>query len=391
MSASSEPPGSDRPAPLAPITIDRFSQLMGAIYDTAKDTENWSACLDQIRCEFAANYTSLIVRRASAHDLGYIISASGIRREVRVDNPYITMSPFSCLRPEKIVTTNDILSPEEWRASQYYQDWCKPHNVFHVMAVDIDIPDVGSYGLRMTRPPEDPPFSAADRLLCEKLVPHLKRALGLHASVNHDRQVFSLYRHAMGQLMVGVFVLDEHGLILESNAMATAIAQLGDGISISSKKLGATYPADNRKLQQLVQKVLDQREPANVVMAEAMSVSRPSGRAAWGLVAQAINSTEWTEGRHRPCVAVFVRDAEGKSEPPMRLAQQLFQLTPAETSLAIQLANGLSLDEASELLNIRRNTARAHLRSIFSKTGVRRQTELVRIFLNSVALLGNKE
>jgi DNA-binding CsgD family transcriptional regulator len=56
--------------------------------------------------------------------------------------------------------------------------------------------------------------------------------------------------------------------------------------------------------------------------------------------------------------------------------------------LAIKLANGLSLEEAAEAIGIRRNTARAHLRSIFSKTGVRRQTELVRIFLNSVVLLG---
>jgi DNA-binding CsgD family transcriptional regulator len=79
-----------------------------------------------------------------------------------------------------------------------------------------------------------------------------------------------------------------------------------------------------------------------------------------------------------------------QGRPTLKLAQQLFQLTPAETSLAIQLANGLSLEEAAEALNIRRNTARAHLRSIFSKTGVRRQTELVRIFLNSVAWLGNK-
>ena len=82
-----------------------------------------------------------------------------------------------------------------------------------------------------------------------------------------------------------------------------------------------------------------------------------------------------------------MRDAEGKVDPPVRLAQQLFQLTPAETALAIQMANGLSLEEAAEVLGIRRNTARAHLRSIFSKTGVRRQTELVRLFLNSVAWL----
>ena len=58
--------------------------------------------------------------------------------------------------------------------------------------------------------------------------------------------------------------------------------------------------------------------------------------------------------------------------------------------LVIQLTHGLTLEEAAKALGIRLNTARAHLRSIFSKTGVRRQTELVRIFLNSVAWLGNK-
>ena len=122
---------------------------------------------------------------------------------------------------------------------------------------------------------------------------------------------------------------------------------------------------------------------------QAMSVTRPSGRLAWGLIVQTISSDQWTEGKQRPSVAIFLRDTEGRVDPPVRLAQQLFHLTPAETALAIQLANGLSLEDASEALNIRRNTARAHLRSIFSKTGVRRQTELVRIFLNSVAWLSD--
>lgn len=377
------------PAPL-PLSIERFSHLVGAIYDTAQNTDSWSACLEQLRREFAGNYSSLIVRRASGADLGYVISASGDLRVLSSHHPMVGLSPFSCLRPERVVTTSDLLSPDEWRASLYYRDWCEPHGVFHVMAVDIDLPGLGIYGLRITRPPEAPAFSMAERSLCEYLIPHLRRALTLYAAVNHDRQVDSMYRHAMGQLMVAVFVLDENGVILERNAMANDIVALGDGISISSHKLCATYPADNRKLYQMIQKVLSQGEPGKTAMVEAMSLSRPSGRVAWGVVAQAIHATEWTEGKRRPSVAVFMRDAESRSEPPARLAQQLFQLTPAETALAIQLANGLSLDEASEALNIRRNTARAHLRSIFSKTGVRRQTELVRIFLNSVALLGNE-
>ena len=40
-------------------------------------------------------------------------------------------------------------------------------------------------------------------------------------------------------------------------------------------------------------------------------------------------------------------------------------------------------------MKIRRNTARAHLRAIFSKTGVKRQITLVRLLLNSVASFGN--
>ena len=43
-----------------------------------------------------------------------------------------------------------------------------------------------------------------------------------------------------------------------------------------------------------------------------------------------------------------------------------------------------ALDEAALKLSIRRNTARTHLRSIFCKTGVTRQTLLVKLLLNSL-------
>jgi DNA-binding CsgD family transcriptional regulator len=122
-----------------------------------------------------------------------------------------------------------------------------------------------------------------------------------------------------------------------------------------------------------------------------MSITRPSGEVSLGVVIEAIPSTAWAEGKGQPAAVVYIRDAVGKSQASNEIAKKLFGLTPAETALSIQLANGLSLEEAAEALNIRRNTARAHLRAIFSKTGVRRQTELVRIFLNSVAALGQAD
>jgi len=369
------------------MSLDFLSHILGAIYDAALDEAGWVKCLEAVRTELAANYASLIVRTETTNDIGLIVSAGNDQPNLDPGNPYIALSPFTGMKPDQLVTVSDVLSEQEWRASTYYRDYCAPQGVFHVLAADIATRNGGVYGFRVTRPESAPAFSKADLDFCRLLIPHIKRALNLHLSINQDRKVSTLYSHAMAQLMVGVVVLDQNGEVIDCNPAATAILEMNDGLRVVSKQLEASYANDNRKLQALVRDALTHPHAAKVSLTEAMSVSRPTGRLSWGLIVQSISSDQWTEGKQRPSVAVFVRDTEGKVHPPVRLAQQLFQLTPAETALAIQLANGLSLEEAAEVLNIRRNTARAHLRSIFSKTGVRRQTELVRIFLNSVAWL----
>jgi DNA-binding CsgD family transcriptional regulator len=63
-------------------------------------------------------------------------------------------------------------------------------------------------------------------------------------------------------------------------------------------------------------------------------------------------------------------------------------ITNKETQLAMCLANGRSLQESAADIGITLNTARAHLRAIFAKTGIDGQTQLVRVILRSVAALG---
>jgi DNA-binding CsgD family transcriptional regulator len=52
-----------------------------------------------------------------------------------------------------------------------------------------------------------------------------------------------------------------------------------------------------------------------------------------------------------------------------------------------ELLDGVSIGEASSVLGISENTARAQLRSIFSKTGTHRQTDLTRMVLTSLAII----
>lgn len=369
------------------ISVDRFSHMLETIYDAATDATKWGRCFEEICNGFSANYASLIVRQSTpTREDSLIFSGSADRRIVDRRNPHLAQSPFSALPVDMVVTNGDMLSDADWRASSYYQAWCAPRGVFHVMAINFSAGDQSLYGVRLTRPESASPFSNDDRALCERLVRHLKRALDLRRSTQQNRCIASLYSEAMVQLMVGVIVLDESGRILECNAIGRKVLQAGDGLKIVGNRVVAVYPTDNRKLQRLVVGAL-QAEATHCYF-DAMAVSRPSGRVGWGVVVRRLAEDACTEGNHRPVAAILVRDPESASHPPVKLAQQLFDLTPAETALAIQLTNGLSLEEAIVVLNIKRNTARAHLRSIFSKTGVRRQTELVRFFLNSVMLLG---
>jgi DNA-binding CsgD family transcriptional regulator len=87
-------------------------------------------------------------------------------------------------------------------------------------------------------------------------------------------------------------------------------------------------------------------------------------------------------------VAIFVSDPDLRESASQQILGELFGLTPAEANLAILLARGLSLREASATQHISLHTSRAQLKSVFAKTGVSRQAELVRLVLKSVASLG---
>ena len=60
-------------------------------------------------------------------------------------------------------------------------------------------------------------------------------------------------------------------------------------------------------------------------------------------------------------------------------------VTPAEAKLITHLVDGLTLTAAAEALGVSRNTARTQLSSIFTKTGLNRQSQLVKLVSDTFA------
>jgi DNA-binding CsgD family transcriptional regulator len=59
-------------------------------------------------------------------------------------------------------------------------------------------------------------------------------------------------------------------------------------------------------------------------------------------------------------------------------------ITRAEARLASMLADGISLEEVAEALLVSIQTVRSQLKSVFAKTGVTRQAELVALLLTDM-------
>ncbi len=74
---------------------------------------------------------------------------------------------------------------------------------------------------------------------------------------------------------------------------------------------------------------------------------------------------------------VFITSMVASSSPAPSLLQALFDLTPAEARIASQITEGKSIEQISLATGLSQNTVRTHLKSVFQKTGVERQAELV--------------
>lgn len=78
---------------------------------------------------------------------------------------------------------------------------------------------------------------------------------------------------------------------------------------------------------------------------------------------------------------LLIADGANACVPDADLLRLLFDFTPAEARLARLIARGQPIADASRTLGIAEATARVHLKSIFFKTGVLRQSELVSLLV----------
>jgi DNA-binding CsgD family transcriptional regulator len=371
-----------------------IEELIGAIYEGPLESVPWQSFLNLLRNKANAMTTGIILRPPSAGgDKGLLLDDGDTTREwgVAYQDRFFELDPFVDLPTGKPVTLHEVADMDELVQSEFYTQYMEPMGAFYALAMVIREPGGLEARLHAVRSPHDRDFGEEAKTLCLRLAPHLQRALQIHGRLQRIESERNLYVETVDQLAVGTILLDENGHIVQMNQMAQALIDEEDGLFIDNGVLYASDHETHGELQALVTKAIKAQTENQPSVIEALRVRRSSGNGHIGFLVRPAPSTQWSDGKTCPVVALFVTQPDGDRLISSEIVRQLFGFTKAEASVATLLAEGLSVEDVSDKLDISVHTARAHLRALYSKTGVSRQTELVLLILRSAANLGSAD
>jgi FixJ family two-component response regulator len=180
----------------------------------------------------------------------------------------------------------------------------------------------------------------------------------------------------LDSLCFGLVVLDADSRLTLLNRRARSLLDQADGLSIGrDRRLRASTTTGRLALTGL------QGEGRGPIQ-----ITRPSGLPPLHLFATPLNHAD-TKAGDGAYLALFISDPAERLKPDEDLLLRLYGLTEAEAHVAAALAQGRSAEEIAEEYGITINTARTHIKRIFSKTSTRRQGQLVSLLLSGLAQL----
>jgi DNA-binding CsgD family transcriptional regulator len=367
-------------------SAEKLSRLLETLYAVPSHPERWPKFLKEFT-DFLELPAAAIIRNDAEMKDGAIDVSVGLDPDaVRLYVEYFHerdeyRASLRRLPRNGLTFADELCPPGELVKTEFFNDFIDLHRQglycdYIVSNTPSYVENISLYCDLDAAPVEN---DTVDRL--KLVLPHLKLALALQTNIAQLGQQNADREAALHRLAVGVALLDEEGRCIFLNKTAECILSRRDGLLLRASRLTATSSREAARLDALIKKARAFSIESEHHTGGAMLVLRRGRRALQVLVSPF--SSETLFAAKRATVAIIVVDPEQSLVLPAEILRALYSLTPAESRLALALAEGKELRDVCDAASIRYTTGRAHLRSIFSKTGVRRQSELLSLLVRT--------
>jgi DNA-binding CsgD family transcriptional regulator/ribosomal protein L14 len=361
-------------------------RLLDGIYAAALEPERWISVLDQLRSDFDAD-GAMLARLDVTDGDGEILALNddpkvhsayhdyyhAINPLARVDD----VRGYTASWKAEVLIDEDYFDRETLVASEYYQDFLRPNSANWGLSIRLGLQ--GSQRTNIDIGRRSGRFEETAIVAARRLQPHLIRASLITKRLS-GLQALELYDQ-LDNTRAAMMLVDAGGALIHANSVGEAMLKDGNVLSVAS---GCVVASTMVKTAELLTAVIgatstriSRRVGTSIVLAD------DNGGVTTTLTVAPVGPDK-ISAFARPLALLTLEVPKRRNLVDQARVAERLGLTRAEARLAVWLAQGGTLAGAADMFAISINTVRTQLASIFGKTSINRQTELVRLVLSLV-------
>lgn len=350
------------------IQQDRAKAAADELLAAAVLGENWAGGLQQLADAAEAGGATLMRLRRD-RPLAALSSTGWVDADTAMLGGHAPPSPRRFF-PDHVFARGflgdtDVWTDNELRRDAYFQEFLRPRGVFYHAKARLCTDGDERISISLKRLSNFGPYEPQDIAALDSLLPELEMAVRVARRVL-DAEASGMARalHHRGD---PVFELDPWARVLRAHGADAA----HHGIAVRARRLVT--------IDRLEQAALDRAVMAAVRVPQVpaiVPITNQHGNRAF-LYVVPVTGHARDVFLATAAIAVAVEPDRARRAPLPAFIRQALCLTEREAQIAALLAEGLGLPTIAERLRLGLGTLRNHVKSIFRKTGTRRQAELV--------------
>ena len=356
------------------LNPERLVAVCNNLGDAVVDPTLWPQIMDDICAAAGATGAALlqtdirtpdIPRTASVdHCFKHYFASGWQTRDTRAERSVPLL-----MRGQAVVTDQDIVTPEEMRRLDFYNECALPFGLPWFAGIGLWA-GPALWAMVVQRTAQQGPFEPREVRILASLSPRLTETATLSKAVG--QAALSGISNALQLVDRPALALDRLGFVLDTNAAAQQI--FDDEFFVRNRRLAVRDQQASSALEALADQLRTTSDTAP--LAATPIVVRRVAKQPLVICVLPVAGPARTPFLGAG-VLLVISDLHDRPQPQASVLAETFGLTPAELRLASLLAMGVSVERAADRLGLSQATVRNQLKSVFAKTATHRQSELV--------------
>lgn len=283
------------------------------------------------------------------------------------------------LPDSKVLPIRQLYSEEELKTSRAYNEGAPLLDAQDGLEVRLDGPRGSRIVWGIADPVDDGGWSSSRIEMVARILPHLRQYVRVRSALVDAGALGVSSLGLLDNTGLGVVQLDRRGRIVAVNDRARLLLRRNDGLCDQDGYLGVAAPECEGVFWNLLARAMPRFGGQGV--SGSMLVRRSTVGPQLVLHVEPVVGGE-SDFRPRAVGAVaLVVDPRDRPGIDGDMVGAALGLTPAQTEVAVMLAEGLTMGQIAIATDRRYSTVRTHLKHIFRKLGVARQLDVARLVL----------